>query len=255
MGCSWNRQDTSLEEMCLENEEKVLGYSNNNVANIDMILRKHSYLGKLNKKQMSQAAAKLNLNVSNSRGHMKVYDFYNSFKLPDEYDLNLLLVAGILLGQGTSDLKAKLLWEIYDVDGTEEIGKDMLYTILQDMCNIALDRIAFLVSDSPICSEYKVKSYVSNCNAVRSRTIDKVLFQLLGRMNSIKKARFIARMSKIADGDMLRSKGIRKIMHEEYSKAPYADTPKHVHSNSINLFNIIQASNAVPEEEEFSDAE
>ena len=255
MGCSWNRQDTSLEEMCLENEEKILGYSNNNVVTIDMVLRKHSYLGRLNKKQMSQAAAKLNLNVSNSKGHMKIYQFYNSFKLPDEFDLRLLLVAGILLGQGAPDLKAKLLWEIYDVEGNEEMGKDMLYTILQDMCNIALDRIVLLFSDSPICSEYKVKSYVSNCNAVRSRTIDAVLFKLLGRTDGIKKTVFIAKMSKIANGNMLRSKGIRKIMSEEYSKVPYLDAPKNVRSDSINLFSIMQLSNVIPEEEEVSDAE
>jgi len=241
--------------MCLENEEKILGYSNNDVSNIDMVLRKYSYLGKLNKKQMSQVAAQLRLNVSNSRGHMKIYEFYNSFKLPDEYDLSLLLVAGILLGQGTSDLKAKLLWEIYDVDGTEEMGKDVLYTILQDICNIALDRIAFLVSDSPFCSEYKVKSYVSNCNAVRSRIIDKVLFLLLGSLSSIKKARFITRISKILDGNMLTSKGIRKIMHEEYCKVPYPDTHKIMHSNSGSHYNIIEARNVIPEEEEFSDAE
>lgn len=255
MGCSWNRQNTSLEEMCLENEEKILGYSNNDVATIDMVLRKHSYLGRLNKKQMSLAAAKLNLTITNSRGHFKIYEFYNAFKLPDEYDLSLLLVAGILLGQGAPDTKAKLLWEIYDVEGTEELGKDELYTMLQDMCNIALDRIAFLVSDSPICSEYKVKSYVSNCNAVRSRIIDKVLFQLLGRMNSIKKTHFISKMIKIAEGDMLRSKGIRKIMYEEYSKVPYAEAPKYVPSHSESTVKIIQASNVIPEEDEFSDAE
>lgn len=255
MGCTWNRQDTSLEEMSLGNEEKFLGYHRNNVSNVDMIFRKHSYLGKLNKKQLTQAASKLNLNITNSRGHMRIYEFYNSFKMPNEYDLNMLLVAGILLGDGRPDTKSKLLWEVYDISGTEELDKEVLYEMLQDICNIALDRVSFLVSDSPTCSEYKVKSYVSNCNAVRSRTIDKVLIQLLGRFNRIKKEQFISKMSKICKGDMLRSKGIRNIMYEEYSKVPYADPPKFSPSCGEGPIKITGFNNAIPEEEEASETE
>lgn len=255
MGCTWTRQDMSLEEMCLENKEKQLGYHRNNVSNIDIIFRKYSYLGKLNKKQLTQAASKLDLNILNSRGHMKIYEFYNAFKLSDEYDLNMLLVTGILLGEGSADTKAKLLWEVYDINGSDELGKDGLYEMLEDMFNIALDRISFLVSDSPICSEYKVKSYVSNCNSVRCRIIDKVLIQLLGKLNSVKKGQFVAKMSKIDNGNMLNSKGIRNIMYEEYSKVPYAEPKKFTTPYAESLIKITRLNSVIPEEEEVSDNE
>lgn len=250
MGCTGSRHDLLLEEQSLLNEETVLGYGRHDSAYIDMILRKHSHLRKLNKKQFSQAANILKLKVCDFERHTKVTDFYTSFQHLQDYDLNMMLILGILHGLGKSEEKAKLLFEVYDVNGNEEIEKKHLHDMMSDICSVALDKTAILVVDSPSCSEYKVKQYLSNCNSIRAKNIDKVISQILVGRTSIAKSKFLDKMMTVEKGRLLSTHGIRSFLYEDYSSNPPVSPPKFGKEHLFRPLQLNRLHNKIDEEEE-----
>lgn len=256
MGCTWSRHDLSLEEQSLLHEETVLGYGRHDSVYIDMILRKHSHLGKLNKKQFNQAANSLKLKVCDFERHSKVCDFYTSFQNLQDYDLKMMLVLGILHGIGKPEEKAKLLFEVYDVNGNEEIEKKHLNDMLTEMCTVALDKVAILAVDSPSCSEYKVKQYLAHCDSVKTKNIVKIISQILIGRTSIAKSKFIDKMIIIEKGKLLSAHGIRSFLYEDYSSKPSTSPPKFAKEHLFRPLQIDRHQSKIDEEEEeLSDAE
>lgn len=255
MGCTWNRHDLSQEEQSILHEETILGYGRHQSVYIDMILRKHSHLAKLNKKQFNQAANHLKLKVCEFERHTKICDFYSSFQHLQDYDLKMMLVLGILHGQGKLEDKAKLLFEIYDVNGNEETDKKHLYDMLIDMSTVAIDKVAILVVDNPGCSEYKVKQYLSHCNSVKIKNIDKVISQILVGRTSISKSKFVDKMMVIEKGQLLSTHGLRKFLYEDYSSNPPNVPPKFGKEHLFRPVALEKLQTKIEEEEEPSDAE
>ena len=114
MGCTSTKSEILAEEQAIQEGQLYLLYSYMHCKDVDHIYRKYSYSGRINTSQFIEISKKLNLASVNMANDPKLQKFYDSFKTQEDYNLNQLLILGILTSQGSAIDKAKLLFEIQD---------------------------------------------------------------------------------------------------------------------------------------------
>ena len=140
MGCSGSRSDITAEEATVINSEHVLGYSELEVTQIDLIHRKYSYAGKILEDQWKDIYISLDLAPNKAYTKQQVINFFDNFKSgPNIFSLKKLLILGILLGNGTIDKKAQLLFETQDVEGTGVLTEEQLRELIKLLIEIPVE--------------------------------------------------------------------------------------------------------------------
>lgn len=160
MGCADSKQKE--EEQVLAEQEMELGFKGTSVATIDFVIRKYSQNGLLNIGQFEDVVRALGLVTVNRRNSSNITGFYETFKTPNScYDAKLLIILGILLGFGRVQEKARLLYEIYDIDNTHSLSLDDAAKMVDDLYEVAIVRLPTLVTaDLGELDFIKVRTYI-----------------------------------------------------------------------------------------------
>ena len=141
MGCNTSRFELSDIEMCFEAADLSLLYSELDAIEVDLVHRKYSYGGFINELQWQSICSQLNLKISK-----EIDCFYQQFKEEEGYKLESLLILGILLGSGTGETKARLIFEVFDKDDNKELHNIVLTRMINLIADLVTEKIQILVS-------------------------------------------------------------------------------------------------------------
>ena len=150
MGCISNKCDYNPEEIALLIKEMSLRYNMHPPSKLDLIHRKYSNSGKINENQWKEIKSLLHFKDECKNSEV----FYNSFLIGDEYSLRLLLILGNLLSYGNFTEKAKLMFEIIDVENTKIASKQKVGELVDDLIDISVNKIPLLIEEKSKKSAY-----------------------------------------------------------------------------------------------------
>lgn len=217
MGCAETRAKTS-EERAIIFAEKGLQLHLQTASYIDWVLRKYSLNGKLNQAQLVRIAELLSMPIQNYEIHLKISALFDRLKNAErEYNLKDFLVVGILLGNDTEIVKAKLLFQVFDerLDGRLDINyikSDVLPLIIKH----ATYSLPMLVSNDQtnFSNEVKILAYIENMKKGESKSIEVLTREMSNSKAIITEEMFIRFFKNFKDGDLIWPTGIRDFVNE-----------------------------------------
>ncbi|CAG9324452.1 unnamed protein product [Blepharisma stoltei] len=232
MGCAKSRPRSS-EEVIISLAEEGLGFQDLNVNLIDNTFRKFSHMGRINQTQLKRIAKQLKINIVDYGPHTKINEmFYNLRKQEGEYFLKDLLIIGILLGKGSHQEKASLLFQVFDEisEGAIEVSR-IRNQILKSMFEHCVNSLGNLVTPAQ-CSEsleLKNKKYLDELRQIEADAIKKISDGLIAdkTLKVIDEAEFVRAMCEFEMGNLLSSAGFRMYFKEVFVISP----PKKVWAN------------------------
>jgi hypothetical protein len=118
--CAYRRSLDSDEETFIIPSEYTLGYYKSSSEEIEITFKKYKRANALTLAQFREAAALLKLNITEiSNEYSMIGNFYKEFVMPcveygEGYDLNKLIVLGVLLGKASTRDKVTKLFEQFD---------------------------------------------------------------------------------------------------------------------------------------------
>lgn len=212
MGCSDSREDITAEEAMIINAESSLEYSHLSATHTDLVHRKYSYGGKVLEEQWKDIYKTLELAPSKSYTTQQVLNFFDKFKVgPGEYSLKKLLVFGILLSQGNSDEKAKLLFEVQDEAGSGILNKNGLTKLFEMLFEIAVEfSTKITIKDDPnMLNESDISNYANLLKKGVKSAQDMIVERLLDGRESIAIEEFALKMVESERVELLSTHGLR----------------------------------------------
>lgn len=224
MGCTDSHSKLMEEEIAILNQEQVLGFKANFVTRIDFVMRKFSRNFELNARQFEDVVKALNLVATNRGKSTKIVSFFESFKMPNQsYDLRLLLLTGVLLGYGRASEKAKLIYEIYDVENSHSLTVKDIEQIVNDMFEIAVNRLPTLVTaNQGEVDPIKVRTYIDKMNFRVKNCKAKLLVTLSEGNENITRDAFVGVLSSTEYQVLTTSSGLREYFYRVYQSTPSA---------------------------------
>lgn len=140
MGCITSRNDISPEEDVVMDFETLLGYSALSPSHLDKIHRKYSYNGKISDNQWKDICYTLKLAPNKIEASQHINNYYDKYRTGENsFALNELLVLGILLSKGRPGEKAKLLFEVFDENGSGVLELSQIHDLLSVMVKVAIE--------------------------------------------------------------------------------------------------------------------
>lgn len=161
MGCVSAREDLQKEEVAIILMENQLEFFKNNCVFVDGIIRKYSQNNEINESQWKDICEHLEIKVHNTSMCPLVENFYNAMKNNGIFYTKDLLLVGILLSNGMSRQKARLIFETFDTMCTGKLEKENLGKMLDEIYKISVLALPSLVNNStnPPISHKKIKKY------------------------------------------------------------------------------------------------
>lgn len=213
-------RDLSEEEVFLTSIENQLDFGKSQAFRHDAIFHKYSREGKLNARQFLDASEVLRIKTKSKPGQTDVEGFLKALINPKDqaYRLNDLKILGLLLGQGDSSEKARLLFELNDPESSHILSKVQFNKSISKVFRIAIDILPILSVKSSISP--KVSQYIERLKPSKPVVVE-VISKLIFKKNktSIKKTKFI-KLFKTTTSlvDLLTSNGFRAFA-QKFSKS------------------------------------
>lgn len=218
MGACLSREDLSEVEQAITAKEHDLLFNQQSAQHIDFILRKYSHNSTMNDAQLNDAAKHLGLPLKNTQTNTKIEAFYSALKTTPASLHKNLLVVGILLGSGSNSSKAKLLFEVYDVDGSHSLSKDKVVTLATEIAEVAIKKLTIVATAEK--SEGPIPVYIHNCELRRRDAEVKLVEKIIGAQPSITLEKFILAFEGEELQRLLTSHGVRNFFSKVYAANP-----------------------------------
>ena len=217
MGCTDSRTEKLDEEKVINSHEQLLGFSKHTSRKADLLLRKFAYNDTFNQNQWSEVCSNLGLATSDIDG--TITKFYKQFERNGKYDLKPLILLSIMLTRGTDVEKAKLLFEIYDVDCNLDLERSEISTMISDMIDIAVDKTSVLTLEDPGILEHipKINSYIHKLMYRNKHAVNKLTSDIMSGLSSLRQDMFIEAMKSPNIKGILTSSGMRAYLLSFYS--------------------------------------
>jgi hypothetical protein len=225
MGCTSSR-DLSDEEITLTKTEDQLKFSCTRASKHDMVFRKYAVLGRLSKCHFHDAADKLKIITTKQASLDQVEEFFSQFMTHDQYHLRLLLILGLLLGLEDVKVKAKLLFEMYDVECTHTLPAVKVTKMIQEVFRVAVHLLPKLSLKPTMTKEV---SYIENLKLTQLKVVEALAKLILGSAVEVQQSKFVEAFT---TNDILKtllvSDGFRAYCHKLYKTAtsPWYLKPK-----------------------------
>lgn len=236
MGCGNGKADLTPIEARFFNGEQRLGFGNCEAIEVDLNIRKYSHMGVINENQWMNIYRHLKL--AQSQGEVPLSDqikaFYQLFKQENTYNLQELLVLGILLSMGSIDVKAKLLFEVFDVYGTKTLRRDAVGTMHDVMYKIAVKRAKVLIdkNDPNKVTEMEQEEYMERLKSGREKHRQSFIQMLLADGDSVTLIGFIETFKNKSNLAFLNSTEFRKGLKKNGMRIKEKDRAQKVEEGS-----------------------
>ncbi|CAG9328576.1 unnamed protein product [Blepharisma stoltei] len=224
MGCVQTRPE-SAEENGIVQSEKCLGFHIQKSAKIDAVLRKFSTNGVLTEAQLNNCSALLKINTTNYGIYKNINDMLSKIR-NEEGDCYLqdLLVIGILLGKGTNEENATLIYQAFDEKMENSIPKERLESeVLEKMFKHSLVTLGSLYCNTiyPNSNELKNLKYITDLLHVKSLCISQISSRMCEfSISTITEEHFVRFISTFMNGSLLTPAGLRGYMRDTYALHP-----------------------------------
>mmetsp|Transcript_33249 Transcript_33249/g.58345 ORF Transcript_33249/g.58345 Transcript_33249/m.58345 type:complete len:254 (+) Transcript_33249:7471-8232(+) len=224
MGCADSHSKLLEEEQAIVQQEGILGFKGTSVARIDFVMRKFSRNSELNTRQFEDVVKALNLVTTNRGKSTKIASFYDSFKTSEEtYGVRLLLLIGILLGYGRAGEKARLIYEIYDIENAHTLSIKEMEVMVDDMFQVTVNRLPTLVTaNQSEVDPVKVRTYIDKMNYRIKNCKAKLLTALTEGNDNVTREAFITVMDNPEYQRLTTSSGLREYFYRVYQSTPSA---------------------------------
>lgn len=223
MGCTETRPESN-EENGIIFAEKGLGFHLRKASKIDAVFRKYANNEKLNEDQLSKAVFCLKCTMQNYGKFRYITEMYSKLKREDgDYDLKDLLVIGILLGEGSKEEKARLLYQVFDETSENAILKDKMRSdILEKICFHSTSTLGGLYCNDVYSGSNELRNlkYISDLMVVREIGIKQITDEMCDFSIVVSEERFIKFMSTFMNGALLAPTGWRGYMRDVYALNP-----------------------------------
>jgi hypothetical protein len=212
MGCASIRGRISLEEEAITLMESQLEYFKNSCIEVDQVIRKYSSSSKVNLQQFSQIIEFLEIKTVSDPVCPLVEDFYKELRDENnEFDLNVLLINGILLSNGMSRQKARLLFEVFDIHHSDHLSKVEISSLIDIIKDLVVDRLPKLVHNStnPPVSRKHVMKYSEKITEKFKDSKEKLMNLIFGNHEEVSLKDFVVLFDNEKNGRILTPFGFR----------------------------------------------
>ena len=210
MGCSNSRKEEPIEELAIVAQESFLKYSKKHCTRVDFCFRKYSSTPMININQWNEIAIDLKLQLQNTLDSPKIEAFYNQFKCEGNMVKAPLLLLGIMLGQGTTLAKAKLIFDIYDTDCEQKLTIGTIRSAIRDMVNLSVVHLPVLAMGTSL--EKEVHAYTDKITDLTDRVEKSIVSAIVGDKEDaeiMKQMDFVVFYTKENNARLLTPTGIR----------------------------------------------
>lgn len=218
MGCGDTR-DHGQEEDYLKSLELALGFGLHNVRHLDLYIRKYASNEDMNPNQCRLIGQKLGLQLTNSSGARtaEIY-FSNLLYYQGTYSRTLMLLLAVMHGSGQASDRARLLFEIFDLELTERITVSDMNTMVSNMIKIALQQVDILVNYELLDKKpaAQLREYLRKINSVYAQVEKKVKKQLFPDENLLTLPSLLRIITDPNAARLLTSSGLRTFALELY---------------------------------------
>ncbi|OMJ72026.1 hypothetical protein SteCoe_29639 [Stentor coeruleus] len=221
MGCYTSRIDITAEEAAVMNFEMILGYSKLSAIYLDRVHRKYSYKGSISETQWKDICKTLSLAPSYSDSSQHIFNYYENYKdSAISFSLKKLLILGVLLGEGNSLEKGKLLFEIMDESGSEKLSSEQIQDLITLMVKISCEmnpRI-FLKDDYNDVTFKDLEKYIAKLSKGKENIINKVMKKITKGCETVNIEDFLRRLSYGEIQNFFSAHGIRTYVKMNISR-------------------------------------
>lgn len=215
MGCVGTRE-LGMEEKCIVNSERGLGFYNVKAEELDAAFRKYNSNGYMTQSQLIHISNKFNIRILNYGNHMHIQSFFSSLKANESnYNLKDMLLIAIMLGKGSSETKAKLIYEIFDTEYSHQltiqvVKKEILTRMVVHSSRTLPNLVCSEMAEPEL--EMKIHKFKSKFEDFVEIAISELALKLTVRGKIISEDTFVEVFSTYYNGELVNPSGIRKFL-------------------------------------------
>lgn len=223
MGIQDSRLKYNFDENTIDAAEKGLGIHLVNAKVLVEKLRGFSNNGLVNRNQLEFLAQKYSIHINNYENQNKITDMFRSLTRVNTQmtDLNSLIMIMILLGKGSPKTKAKLMFEMFDLELQNRLSEDQINDLFRLIYWAAIEKLPELVSESKV-EEGDLQrhgDYLLKLSSSRYLANEDFIKRIMKSTNEIDKTTFVERFANINKGDLTNSIGFRLYLKSFEGKA------------------------------------
>jgi len=163
MGCTVSRSSVSAEKY-LRERETACSLARARARNADLTIRRYAQEWILTPDQLSKATSLLGVSVENDIV-ARYHRFFHSFRKEGLYQALYLLVALVLLGQGSKEEKLELIFEAFDEKCANVIFIRTVHSMASMLLKVAILKAPLLALAPNIETRTKLQWYLHQLKA------------------------------------------------------------------------------------------
>ena len=222
MGCI--ETHSASEESSVVIAEDSLGFHPHQSVYVDSILRKYSANGNINTAQLTKIGEVLSLNLYDNPPFTKTEDTLRRLiSSAGTYEVRDLLIIGILLSQGKANVKAGLIYQVFDEDLSNKVTvkfmrDEGMVRIIEHCCKTLPNLVAS--GQSLGSSTVKNEKYVGEMELARKISVNLICDRLAAAGNAITEATFVDVFGELNGGTLTTATGIRRFVYDNFVANP-----------------------------------
>jgi hypothetical protein len=239
MGCT--EAKTSSEETAVLYAEKGLNLHSAEATQVDSVIRKYAYNGKVNLNQLCRIADSLGMNITNSPPNTNIEVVFSSLIASDgTYDLKDLLIVGILLAKGKPLIKACLLFQVFDEDLLNALPisliKEEIMPKIFDICCVLLPKLV-ANEQSVVSNPVRNMKYIQDMSSAKHLCIEEVSSKILKNGEIVSESSFSYVLNQFAEGTLTTSTGWRRFAFDMFVANPVKKSFPNPYKNPPTIAN------------------
>jgi len=209
------------EEKKIQQQEKTMLFFDKYSKEVELQLKSKSTKDKLSTPQLRRVAFHLKIDSSVFQDPSKPeFKFLNLFRSEGSlYDVSVLSLYGIMIGQGTVEEKASILFDHFDADASGMMNKEEIRQMLEKMIEISVDKVPQITIIQNVLTEEAKESYVKLLLSAKDSFIGSLTEKITGEGEEINLEGFIQKIKASEDlKNILWAKGMRTALFYEAKK-------------------------------------
>ncbi|OMJ88006.1 hypothetical protein SteCoe_10162 [Stentor coeruleus] len=212
MGCATSRINASCEEAAIINGENLLLFYSRDIESTYKLLKDNSKEGTVSKKGMK--AIKKEIGTVSEEYQQKVNKFYDELAQGEEgIKLTRYAALATLLCKGSGSKKANALFDANDAEGLGKLSKSQISEMIDEIFELASVKLPELASPSDSSNPYtkeSMQSYREKIELGRPKDKETLLKNVVGELDEVDKATFVAWFDADSNRDWLGSSSLRE---------------------------------------------
>lgn len=207
MGCVTSRSSVSAEKY-LREREATCSPAQAMARDADLTIRRYSQEWTLTPDQLSKVTSLLGVSLQNDKV-ARHHDFFRSFRKQGMYQALILLVALVLLGQGSKQEKLELIFEAFEEKCANAISARRIHSMASILLQVAILKAPLLALNPSSEMKLELQWYLNTLKVGLRLATSALANSLLAGRSSLSLKEFLAQGPDITNCGELRNFAIR----------------------------------------------